>query len=293
MDTAVTIEIATPPSQEACTEGAARAFGWFQAIEQCCSRFDPASELSRLSATAGSATPVSDLLFRVLEFALAVAKKTGGAFDPTVGRAMALRGFDRNFRTGERSGPDARGDEQVTHRAIALDAAHRTVTVRRPLVLDLGAVAKGFAIDLAAEALAEFSNYAINAGGDLYARGCNPDGAPWRIGIRHPRMVDTVIETLNLSGAAVCTSGDYERTTDSEPGGHHILEPRSGQSANAAASATVIAPTAMVADALATAAFVLGPRRGIALLERNEVDGLIISPTLERFETAGFAGYRA
>jgi thiamine biosynthesis lipoprotein len=85
----------------------------------------------------------------------------------------------------------------------------------------------------------------------------------------------------------VCTSGDYERRSESIAGEHHIVDPRTRASPRVAASATVSAPTAMVADALATAAFVLGPDHGIALLERQGVDGLIVTPSLERFQTAG------
>ena len=88
-----------------------------------------------------------------------------------------------------------------------------------------------------------------------------------------------LIDSLRVSDMAVCTSGDYERRSAGEADGHHILDPRTGASANAVASATVVAPTAMSADALATAAFVLGPTDGIRLLERQGVDGLIVSPT--------------
>jgi len=98
-----------------------------------------------------------------------------------------------------------------------------------------------------------------------------------------------VIATLRVSDAAVCTSGDYERAAPDGHDGHHILDARSGTSPDAVASATVIAPTAMAADALATAAFVLGPRAGIDLLEREGVDGLIVTPTLDRYETRGMA----
>ena len=99
-------------------------------------------------------------------------------------------------------------------------------------------------------------------------------------------------DSLRLSNLAVCTSGDYERRSppgdddvDGADGGHHILDPRTGASAGAVASVTVVAPTAMAADALATAAFVLGPTAGIRLLERQGVNGLIVSPTLERHST--------
>ena len=90
---------------------------------------------------------------------------------------------------------------------------------------------------------------------------------------------------------AVCTSGDYERRGPTGEG-HHLIDPQSGASADAVASVTVIAPTAMVADALATAAFVLGPTRGLRFLEAQGVDGLIYSSALERYATSGLAAYR-
>jgi thiamine biosynthesis lipoprotein len=97
---------------------------------------------------------------------------------------------------------------------------------------------------------------------------------------------DALIETLVVSDTAVCTSGDYERRTTDE--GHHILDPSSGASAGGAASVTVLSPSATAADALATAAFVLGPARGLELLEREGVEGLIFSADLDRFATPGW-----
>ena len=138
------------------------------------------------------------------------------------------------------------------------------------------------AIDLAARELFAFENFSVNAGGDLYLGGLNPHGRSWRVGIRHPRVDRTLIDAVSVSNRAVCTSGDYER-------GNHILDPRSGGSANLAASVTVIASTAMLADALATAAFVLGPQQGLELLKRVGVDGLIVSQTLDEHATEGMS----
>jgi len=153
--------------------------------------------------------------------------------------------------------------------------------LRRPLTLDLGAVVKGLAVDLAARELQPFRDFAIDAGGDLYLGGYNERGAPWRVGIRHPRNPGELIGTVDVSDRAVCTSGDYERT--SPDGRHHILDPRTGVPATSVASATVVASGAMLADALATAAFVLGPREGIALLDRLGLDGVIVTPELTQF----------
>ena len=267
--------------------GAARAIEWVHQIEKDCTRFDERSEVRQLSAQIGVSVPVSAMLFEAVRFALAVAEETEGAFDPTIGLQMEARGFDREHRTGRVARTPLEPAEAVSYRDVRLDPERRSITLLRPLVLDLGAVAKGLAIDMAARELEPFENFAIDAGGDLYLGGRNADGKPWSVGIRHPRDEHELIETLRVSDVAVCTSGDYERHSPSGAAGHHILDPRTGASATAAASVTVLAPSAMVADALATAAFVLGPADGLQLLERHGVDGLIVTPALERFATRG------
>jgi thiamine biosynthesis lipoprotein len=276
MDTLVTMHVARSGADAAIE----RAFGWFHEVEERCTRFDAASELMRLTSRVGVPVPASAILFESVQFALRMAEETGGAFDPTVGHRMEQRGFNRNHRTGATIRTPIPGDAEVSYRDIHLDLDQRTITLERPLILDLGAVAKGLAIDMAARELQPFTDFSIDAGGDLYLGGCNPEGAPWRVGIRHPRHDHELICGLLASNQAVCTSGDYER-------GSHILDPRTGAPADSAASVTVVAPGAMLADALSTAAFVLGPSEGLALLDRMAVDGLILTPGLERCETRG------
>ena len=291
MGTIVTIHVVNPGQdarqQADCHEAVERAFTWFRQVESVCSRFEPQNELGQLASRAGEAVPVSDLLYHAVAFALAVAEETDGAFDPTVGRRMEARGFDRHYRSGETVTSGADSDAPVSYRDVGTDPAAQTITLARPLVLDLGAVAKGLAIDMAARELAPFGDFAVDAGGDLFLAGLNAAGNPWSVGIRHPRRDRELIDVVRVSNRAVCTSGDYERPASAGAGGHHILDARNGRSANVVVSATVIAPTALVADALATAAFVLGPDEGLALLERHGVDGLIVSPALERTATQG------
>jgi thiamine biosynthesis lipoprotein len=261
-----------------------RAFGWFREIETRCTRFDPASELMRLCARPGVAVAASPMLFEAVRFAISVAETSGGAFDPTLGRHMEARGFDRNYRTGEavRSG----GPQGASYCDVELDADRRTIRLRRPMTLDLGAVAKGLAVDLATRELEPLRDFAIDAGGDLYLGGCNGNGEPWSVGVGHPGKPGELIAALRVSGQAVCTSGNYERRAAG--GENHILDPRTGAEARCAASVTVVAPGAMAADALATAAFVLGPKDGMELLERAGVEGLFVTPKLELLRTRDF-----
>ena len=294
MGTFVTIHVvgrgADPQQTIHREEAVDRAFEWFRRIEESCTRFEARSELRQLTAQVGIAVPVSAILYEAVQFALAVAEESGGAFDPTVGHAMETRGFNQEYRTGQTIRTDLEPSGSVSYRDVRLDPGRRTITLLRPLILDLGAVAKGMAIDLAARELLPFENFAIDAGGDLYLGGCSPNGEPWSIGIRHPRRDNELIDSLRVSNRAVCTSGDYERQIPTQ--GHHILDPRVGASARAVASVTVVAPTAMLADALATAAFVLGPTDGIRLFDRVGVDGLILTSALERYATPGISsGY--
>lgn len=291
MDTLVALQIVTDAPKGEVSASMERAFGWFAEIERICSRFETESEVMHLTRQIGTPVPVSDTLFTLIEFALEVSRLSGGAFDPTVGALLEQRGFNRNYRTGERVATAIAPTHRPSYRDVELDPARRTVTLHAPLILDLGAVAKGLAIDLAARELAVFGNYTVDAGGDLYVKGWNAAGEPWSVGIRHPRRDGELIARLRLSDAAVCTSGDYERAHTTGAGGHHLLDPGTGHAFTAVASVTVVAPTAMVADALSTAAFILGPTEGRAFLERQGVEGLIISPALEQCATSDFARY--
>lgn len=271
MGTVVSIEVDAPEAV------VTQAFEWFRLVEAHCSRFDAASEVRRLPV--GTPTCASPILFEAVGFALKVALESDGAFDPTLGSRMAARGYNRHYATGATS--DAPGVDDASFRDVLLDARAQTILLTRPLTLDLGAVAKGLAVDAAARELQPYRDFCIDAGGDMYFGGNNPHGEPWRVGIRHPRNRDELVDRLRVSDRAVCTSGDYER-------GAHILDPRDSATVSRVASATVVAPNAMLADALATAAFVLGPEQGIALLDRMGVEGLLITPALERHSTRGF-----
>jgi len=286
MGTLVTIQVVRAEQPQAVNAAIDRAFSWFHEIEQRCTRFRSTSELMQLTARVGEAVPVSSILFEAVRFALMAAEETDGAFDPTVGSRMAARGFNREHRTGHVAQNPA-ADDSGSFRDVVVDQAQRTITLTRRLTLDLGAVAKGLAVDAAARELQPFQDFAIDAGGDLYLGGVNDRGEPWSVGIRHPRRDGELIDSLRVSNQAVCTSGDYERVMsgDGATGEHHILDPHTGSSPQSIASATVVASGAMLADALATAVFVIGPERGIDLLARMGVAGLIITPELERFET--------
>jgi thiamine biosynthesis lipoprotein len=275
MDTGVNVQVISGQPREAIEPAVQRALAWFDAIERICTRFDTRSEVMQLITRIGEPVHVSTLLFEVVAFAHQLAEQTDGAFDPTVGASLEQLGFNVNYRTGEaiNSNVDA---EAATFRDVRLDRPARTIRLARPLILDLNAVAKGLAIDLAARELRDYPDICVEAGGDLYVRGHNPAGEAWRVGIQHPRADGVLARTLSLSDTAVCTSGDYERRSTSGEG--HILDARTRQRVSDLASVTVIASTAMAADGLSTAAMVLGREGGRRFLEDEGVRGVLMAP---------------
>ena len=143
---------------------------------------------------------------------------------------------------------------------------------------------------MAAAELPDFDGFLINAGGDVIVHGSDQDGRPWRIGVKNPAEPTQLIAVLNLTDGAVCTSGGYERPA-SDGEGHHIVAPDSGASPSGIASVTVVSASAMVSDALSTAAFLVGRDNGLALLKRQQADGMIIDASGNVAATAGLRGY--
>lgn len=284
MDTLVSIQIVSSSmSRQRSGELIDSAMAAFYDVERICSRFDPESELMQLARHAGEPIPVSPVLFEAIRFACTMAEMTSGKFDPTVGRQQELFGFNRHYLSGTII-DTAYASTDVSYRDITLDESLRTVMLQKPLVIDLGAVAKGLAIDMAARILRDVpavEGFIVNAGGDVYVAGVNERSEPWRIGIRHPQNRDEVICTVRLTDTALCTSGSYERKSPLSEGTHHLLLPGLGESQNEVISCSVIAPYAMMADALSTAAFVLGPIEGMTFMTSSNVDGLMMNADME------------
>jgi thiamine biosynthesis lipoprotein len=252
------------------------------------------SDVARLSRS-DSPQPVSPETAAVLRLGLHLAAQSNGAFDLTLGRLKALWGIE-----GETPQvPDREAVEDALRgigpQALRLEAP-LVVKSRPELQLDLGGIAKGYAIDraifLLADAGVEFAS--VNAGGDMRLLGDRGGKRPWRIGIQHPRDPQRLLATLEVEDVAVVTSGDYERYFEQDGRRyHHLFDPRTGYPATACRSVTVVAPSAMLADALATAVFVLGPQQGISLLQYYpEAQALIIDSTGKEHQSADFAEYR-
>jgi thiamine biosynthesis lipoprotein len=212
---------------------------------------------------------------RVVAAALAMARETGGAFDPTVGPLVAAWGFGPEPAAEDPSQEElARRRARVGWRLLAWqpDGGLRR---RAPGVeLDLSAIAKGYAADAVAAELARDQplGVLVEIGGEVRAFGTTRRGGPWRVGIENPIAPGGELEAVvALTGAALATSGDYRKLRVSEGERRsHVLDPRSGRPVQTGvASASVVAPSCMEADAVATALMVLGPEEGLAWVEER------------------------
>jgi len=278
-------------------------------LESRLSRFLPDSEVGRMNRVGRSASNDPHLR-RVIEIARELHALGDGAFDVSVQPLVALY-RDAQLRT--RSLPDPSEIEAVRSRVdqTAVRLGADAVSFSKPdMQLTLDGLAKGYIIERAVENLrgAGFPNVFLEAGGDLIARGCSPSGAPWRLGIRHPRaagiygrfaITGTAAERLSVasaggthgpvSGCAVATSGDYMQSFSADRAQHHIVDPRRGYSSPELASATVVSVDATWADGLATLAMVLGARAGRELLESlPDCEGCLITKNLDVISTSGF-----
>jgi thiamine biosynthesis lipoprotein len=159
--------------------------------------------------------------------------------------------------------------EQVDYRQVVVEGER--VTLARPgNAVTLDGIAKGYIVDQGIAELREHGYQAVivEAGGDLHAAGERSPGDPWQIGVQSPRETRPgPLARLDVRDASVATSGDYQQPFTADLRQHHILDPRTGHSAPELASATITAPTATLADAVATAAMVLRPKDGCALVE--------------------------
>lgn len=234
-------------------------------IERAMSVYIPASDISRLNAAAGEGmVPISTHTRRTLEAGIAYAEGTGGAFDPTVAPLVNLWGFH------QRAVPLTPPTPEELHTALRTVGYRHVVisnsaaALRRPgMRIDLGGIAKGYAVDQGFDALvrANIQHFMLDIGGNLRVRGTSRPNKPWTIGIRNPFESGRIIGTLQLpSGMAVATSGNYERFVTIEGRRYaHIIDPRTGMPVQGMAGVTVVCPSATQADALSTALFVLGP----------------------------------
>jgi thiamine biosynthesis lipoprotein len=239
------------------------------------------SEITRVNASAGSApVAVSQETFDLVKESVRAAELSSGTFDITFESLHGLWKFDEDLDPHPPTEAQIKAKlPLLDYRHIKLDAEKRTIGLAKPGVkIGLGGIAKGYAVDKAVAVLekAGLTSFFVQAGGDLFARGKKPDGSEWSAGIRDPRGKGS-FALLPLTDHAFSTAGDYERSYVIDGRRyHHIIDPRTGYPAKACRSVTIWAPTALLADEIDDAVFVLGPEKGLALVESLEGVGAVI-----------------
>ncbi len=256
-----------------------------QTVNGQMSTYQVDSDLSRFNrSSAVDWVTVPDALRTVVDVARSVTARTGGAFDVTVGPLVNLWGFgpgNQNPRV-----PAATEIEQTLQRVGARHLATRADPAalrkdRPDLYIDLSAIAKGYAVDVLANYLEGqgIADYLVEIGGEVRTGGNNRQGKPWRIAVERPLPGQRVVHrSIGLSSAAMATSGDYRNYfTQDGQSYSHTIDPRTGSPVrHRLASVSVVAETAVFADAMATALMVLGPDAGYVLAEREKIAALFI-----------------
>ena len=271
-----------------------RALDEMERLEALLSEWQPSSEISRVNQAAGVApVQVGPELLTCVQASLQIARWSRGAFDISWAGLRGLWDF----------GPDSQhvppSPERVkallplwNYRNIVVDAKKSTVFLKKKgMEIGLGGVAKGYALDRAGELLqaAGFSNYLMYAGGQVLTHGRKGD-RPWRVGIQHPRE-PRHFAFVEIEDGSLATSGDYEHAYTHEGRHyHHIIDPKTGFPSTKTASVTLIAPTALWADAVDTAIFILGPEQGLRALEKapgGPFEAAVVDPELRLHVTDG------
>ena len=298
MGTSYSVALPTAPVNDGAIGAAVREA--LDRVDALMSTYRADSEVSRFNRhESDEPLPVAAETFAVLAAAQEVSAATGGAFDITVGPLVDAWGFGPQEISAPPTAEAVRGlVERTGWQKLVLDPRGPAISKAVPqLRIDLSAIAKGYAVDLVAEALERlgYGQYLVEVGGELRAGGKRADGSPWRVGVERPDGAGrSVHRILQISDTGVATSGNYRNFR--QAGGQrfgHVLDPRTGwPTSNQVVSATVLHPSAMRADALATALLVLGESEGMALAERQDLAVLLLvgggEETLREVESSKF-----
>jgi len=295
MDTTVTITVMESNETQAY-DSIERAFERIQYVDSLMDTYDNTSELSLLNRQ-GYITDANPDLVYVINMSRHYSESSQGAFDVSILPLLEL--WKSKFSPGGTYAAPT-GDEinetlrLVNYSAIRID--DNNITMEEGMMLTLGGIAKGYAVDLAVESLLRdgVESGFVNAGGDGRYIGHKEEGMPWKVGLQNPEKSEEAVVVMDMEDMAVATSGNYERYFNEAAKVSHISDPRTGYPSQSLISATVIAGTAMDADAFATALFVMGENEGMEMIEELEgVECLIITKDKRIIRSSGFSSYES
>ena len=272
----VTVSHSDPDVIQAVTT---QAFDEMKRIEQLMSTYIPDSEISRINRAAGKeAIPVSPEVEEVIREGLYWSEQSSGAFDITVEPLVYLWDFDGEKEIIPSENTLRKTASLVNYKDIEVKD-HTVQLKRRGMAINVGGLAKGYAVDRAISILrAKVKNGIVNAGGDLFAFGQKKPQTPWSIGLQHPRKPQELLAAFAVQNQGIATSGDYQRYFIKDGVRyHHIFDPHTGKPARLMISTTIITTEVMDADALATAVFVMGPDKGIEWVDSmDNVEAILV-----------------
>jgi len=285
--------VALTGQEGAATAAIDEAFREVNRVEAMMTVYRDDSPVSEVNARAGhGGVEVPEELLKLVVEAKQISAQTDGKFDISFG---ALGGLWR-YKAEKPTLPDPSLIEArlplVDYRAILVDREKKTIALAKPgMAIGLGAIAKGYAVDRVAHILRSHGedNFIINGGGDLFISGRKGD-RPWKVGIQNPRDRASYFARFPVTRpGAVVTSGDYEKFFELDGKRyHHILDPDTGYPARGTVSVTILADSAARADALATGVFILGPEKGMELIEADDtLEGVIVTDELIPLVSSG------
>jgi len=259
------------------------AFDEMLRLERAMSEWREDSEVSEINRRAGTPVVVSRDTFNVITKSIWAGQISEGTFDITFAKLGELWKFgdaaEKEPQVPTQSQIAAR-QKSVDYRKIILNESAKSITLPRGAKIGLGGIAKGYIVDRAAAVLraANVTSFLVQAGGDLYGSGSKPDGSAWVSGIQDPRGPQgSFFATIPLTDHAFSTAGDYARAYIKHGKRyHHILDPRTGYPATESRSVTIWASDATTADAIDDAVFILGPKKGLKLVESLAGVGAVI-----------------
>ncbi len=287
LGTDITLTVQCDSTQRA-EQALQAAFDELERVEQIMSLYRPGSQVCQLNQTGQLADPHPDLR-EVLTTAHEVSRMTDGAFDVTVQPLWELSQRCRQAgRSPERSEVET-ARQMVDWRGVAIQPD--SIQLRSPVrAITLNGIAQGFAADRILSTLrAHGIEQALVNAGEIGSLGHQSAREPWTAGLQHPRQPDEYSAVVALDGRSLATSGDYATTFTDDFSRNHLFDPHTGASPQELASVSIVAPTGLQADAMSTAAMVLGVERTLELVARlPDVDAFLVLKSGRTLHTQGF-----
>ena len=278
-------------SRDQAEDAMGEAFFEIDRLSRTISRFDETTAVAQLNRE-GFLKDVPPEVAEVVKRALRYYRVSNGAFDISVKPVVDL--FKEKFSHGQKM-PPTEGELREALRLVNasnIEFEGSTLRFKHPgMGITLDGIAKGYIVDRASQVLARhrIKNHLINAGGDIRAMGHRRDKKPWTIAVQDPQKKKHYPDIIHITDGAIATSGNYEIYFDKEKMFHHIVNPNTGLSPDESTSVSVLAETAMDADALSTSVFVMNPERGTRFINSlPKCESLVVAKDNRKIKSAGW-----